>query len=171
MIELKILAALSENNVIGDNGRTPWYQPDDLRRFELLTQGHPVIVGRKKLEAMWMRYCGRLPTNREYIVLSKTRDGLGSGLDIARDFREAVEMAELSGDRLRTNLAYVLGGERVYRSALASPATIAMELTHVKGAYCGDAYFPLVDWSEWTEVNREFFDRPDYSLAAYRRAA
>ncbi len=170
MIELKIVAALSENRVIGNDGRRPWSQPDDITRFELLTRNHPVIIGRKRLQDLWIRYNGRPPNHRHYIVLSKSREGFGTGIDLARYFEEAVDIAEFYAEKSNTNLIYVGGGEKVFRTALAYPRTTLMELTHVNGVYPGDAYFPEVG-RDWDEIHREFFDEQNYSLAIYKRAA
>lgn len=41
----KIIAAVSENNVIGIEGKIPWRIPEDLRRFKELTTPHPIIMG------------------------------------------------------------------------------------------------------------------------------
>lgn len=40
-----MIYAASENNVIGVDGRLPWYLPEDLQFFKHATIGRPIIMG------------------------------------------------------------------------------------------------------------------------------
>ena len=44
-----------------------------------------------------------------------------------------------------------------------------MEITRVNKNYEGDIFFPEVDWSKWTLINKEdnFSDESDYSFLSY----
>jgi dihydrofolate reductase len=63
---ISIIAAVTENNVIGANGNLPFKQKDDLLRFKFLTTNNVVIMGRKTFESMGSK---PLP-NRTNIVIS-----------------------------------------------------------------------------------------------------
>jgi dihydrofolate reductase len=39
--------AQTADGVIGKDGEMPWHLPEDLKHFNQLTVGHPVIMGRK----------------------------------------------------------------------------------------------------------------------------
>ena len=65
MSEISIIAAYSENRVIGKDGRIPWNIADEKKRFKELTTGNVVIMGRKTYEEIGFP----LP-NRETIVIS-----------------------------------------------------------------------------------------------------
>ena len=67
-MDLIIIAALSENFVIGKNGKIPWYIPEDLQRFRKLTLGNRVIMGRKTYESLPEKF--RPLPRRENIVLT-----------------------------------------------------------------------------------------------------
>ena len=43
---ISLIAALSENRVIGKDNRVPWRIPADLQRLKSLTLGNTVILGR-----------------------------------------------------------------------------------------------------------------------------
>ena len=45
--EISLIAAYACNNVIGKDGRIPWYIPGEQKRFKTLTSGNVVIMGRK----------------------------------------------------------------------------------------------------------------------------
>lgn len=169
MVELIIIATFSEDRTIRKEERIPWNIPEDLRRFDELVRRHPAIMGRHAFQLIWRRLNGRPIPNVPNIVLSRTREGFGPGVDLAQSFEEAVDIVSFY-NRNHANVANVLGGERVYRWALTSPFTIAMELTYVEGCYNGDAHFPLLDINDWTETRREYRDGdPSYSFASYTR--
>lgn len=170
--ELIIIASLAENRVIGRDGDKPWNIPGDSKRFDELTKGHPTIMGRKTLESLWRRLkCIPLPECYN-IVLSKTMEGFGPRVNVARFFEEGVDYARIffdSGCCPDDGLAYVIGGEGVFRIALGFPLTKGMELTYVKGAYVGDRYFPEFG-DEWGEIRRRRVEwNPEYSFVSYRR--
>jgi len=137
-----IIAAMSENRVIGRDGGIPWHLPEDLRRFKRLTTGHTVIMGRKTYESI-----GRPLPDRRCIVLSRREGSLGDGIEIVHSFDEALDAAA------EAEMVFVAGGSEVY--AMALPFADRMELTFVDGEVEGDALFPEVEFSEWKLVGEE----------------
>ena len=47
-MQVSIVVAAAENDVIGDRGDIPWKLPDDQRHFKTLTLGHHIVMGRRK---------------------------------------------------------------------------------------------------------------------------
>ena len=43
-VMITMIAAMSENRVIGKNNTLPWDYPEDLQRFRKLTSGKPVVM-------------------------------------------------------------------------------------------------------------------------------
>ena len=140
-MDIAIIAAVSENNVIGIEGRIPWRIPEDMKRFKQLTLHHPVIMGRKTYESIPERF--RPLKDRRNIVLSSTL-GLGDGIHVARTIEEALELTNGKD-------SYVIGGEKVYRDFL--PLVNRMELTRIHETYKGDAFFPEFDLKDWELVD------------------
>ncbi len=68
-MNVHLIYARAANGVIGKDGAMPWHLPEDLAHFKRLTQGHPVIMGRKTWDSLPLK---PLP-GRLNIVLS--RDG------------------------------------------------------------------------------------------------
>lgn len=66
---LSIIAAISENCVIGKDGQIPWHLKDDWRRFKERTLGHVIIMGRKTHESI-----GRPLSGRTNIVNTRTTE-------------------------------------------------------------------------------------------------
>lgn len=140
---ITLIAAISDNDVIGFKGKIPWKIPEDMRRFNALTLNHPVIMGRKTYESL-PEEVRPLP-QRKNIVLSKTLRS-GNGIYVARNMDEALELAE-------GNRAYVMGGEGVYRDFL--PHADKLKITRVHKDFEGDAFFPEIDWGEWDQISEE----------------
>lgn len=141
-MNLILIAAISENNVIGIENKVPWDIPEDLRRFTDLTLDHPVIMGRKTYESLPKKFCP-LP-QRKNIVLSTSLCS-GDGIYIARNIDEALELA--GGGEV-----YVMGGERIYEMFL--PLAERLEITIVHRDFEGDSFFPEVNWNEWNLINQ-----------------
>jgi dihydrofolate reductase len=158
---VSLIAAVSENNVIGKNGRLPWRLPADLRRFRNLTEGKAVIMGRKTFESI-----GKPLPGRFNIVVTKQREGI-PGCIVAHSLEDALKATEVSS--LRSDVSsrkldvrsqksdvrevFVIGGGEIYKQAL--PLAHRFYLTRVHASIEGDVVFPEVAWEEWNEISRE----------------
>jgi dihydrofolate reductase len=153
MREFALIAAVSENNVIGYKGNIPWNVPEDLKRFKELTSGHPVIMGRKTYESILSRL-GHPLSNRWNIVISRDKHFRSMGITgVVGSVEEALDLAGT-----KPNLPYVIGGEQIYNQTINLPDARKIELTRVKGIYHGDSFFPRIDSSRWvlsSQVNLE----------------
>lgn len=159
---ISFIAAVSDNNVIGKDGKLPWNLPDDLQHFHDLTVGCPVIMGRKTYESIPEKY--RPLSDRANIIL--TRQGLEiPGCIVVRSMEEALEKIRNTkhhpppfglwpaGAMRNNEEIFIVGGAEVYRQAL--PLAQRIYLTRVHTAIEGDVFFPDVPWEEWQEVSRE----------------
>jgi len=154
---INIIAAVSLNGVIGNNGGIPWHSREDLKRFKKLTTGCPVIMGRKTYESV-----GEPLPDRDSIVISKELND--DRVIVARSFEDAlVKSAMFTGPK------WVIGGSSVYREAL--PLADNMYLTHVLSTHGGDTMFPAIDWTEWQmDLTENGWDlMPAVTFANYRR--
>ena len=141
-MRITLIAAVSDNGVIGRGNALPWHLPADLQRFKRLTTGHGVVMGRKTWESI------RRPLpHRRNIVISGSPGFRPEGATVVPDFRAAVEAARDLAE------VFAIGGSRVFEAAL--PLTDRLELTRVHGQVPGDAFFPKLDLSEWKLVAEE----------------
>ena len=85
-MELTLIAALAKNNVIGKDGQTPWYIPEDLQRFKLLTVGYPVIMGRKTYESIPEKV--RPLKKRLNVVLTQQDDYNSNGIYVVHSLTQ-----------------------------------------------------------------------------------
>jgi dihydrofolate reductase len=138
---LSIIAAMSEDRVIGRNGTLPWHLPADLKHFKELTLGHAIIMGRRTFESI-----GKPLPGRTSIVLSH-KESLGvPGVLTARSIEEAVELAPGDAE------VFVIGGHEVFQSALPTADRMYITLVHT-AVPDGDVHFPPFDEADWTLVD------------------
>ncbi|QJB69993.1 dihydrofolate reductase [Parasphingorhabdus halotolerans] len=157
--EIILILARAENGVIGKDGALPWHIPADLRRFKTLTQGKPMIMGRKTFDSL----PGLLP-GRRHIVLTRDEDWESDGADVAHDVDAAVRAANAPH-------IVIIGGADIYRQFI--PRADRIELTEVHMDADGDTVLDDFDLSDWTEAVREAHDaadgKPAYSFVTLKR--
>ena len=144
-MRVALIAAVSENGVIGRNGGLPWRLSNDLRHFRKVTTGKPVVMGRKTHESI-----GRPLPDRENIVITRNACLESEGVIAVPDFESALaRAAALIG---AANEVVAIGGEAIYRTAL--PHADRFYLTEVHAIVEGDVCFPERINAEWREVSR-----------------
>ncbi len=140
---LSVIAAVSENNVIGKGNDLAWKLPAELAYFRSVTKGKPVIMGRKTAESIMKVRDGKLLPGRHNIVVS--RSGIEAPeADVVSSVEEAVDLAR--GDDAEE--VFVIGGGQIYAEML--PHADRLYLTRVHTAIeGGDTFFPSFDETEW----------------------
>ena len=66
-MQFEAIFAMSQNRVIGKDGKIPWHIPEDFKFFKEITLGHRVIMGRKTFESLNKKSL----VGRENIVISR----------------------------------------------------------------------------------------------------
>ena len=129
---MNLIAAVDENWAIGRDGDQLVYIPEDLRRFQALTMGHPVILGRKTLATF---PGGRPLKGRRNLVLSRNPDFRPEGAEVFPDLDALLAAAPED--------AFVIGGESVYRALL--PRCSTAYITRILAAFPADRHLPDLD--------------------------
>jgi len=132
---MEIIAAFTENRVIGVDGVIPWHLPTDLVHFKKLTLGHVVVMGRRTWESI-----GKPLRNRINIVITRKKDYQASGATVVHSFEDAIKAAQ--GKRV-----FVIGGGEIYTMAL--PLATRLHLTRIHTELDGDTYFPVIKKDQW----------------------
>ena len=146
-----LVVARAGNRVIGFRNELPWRISADLKHFQRLTTGRPVIMGRKTFEHIVARNGGPLP-ERINIVMSRNPDFQPEQLYVVRDLASALRAAETFTRISGEEDVMVIGGAEIYAQAL--PAADRIFLTEVHAEPEGDAFFPELEWGRWREVQR-----------------
>lgn len=153
---IAIIAAISKNGVIGNNGHIPWKIRGEQQRFKELTIGNIVIMGRKTFEEI-----GKPLPNRMNIVISKTKVFSGENLYTVDSLQKALNF---EGNRD----VFIAGGTRLYQEAL--PIVDKLYLTEINKEYDGDAYFPEFNQEDFLKtIDKVFVGEIPYSYVIYTR--
>ena len=156
MTEVVAIAAVARNGVIGAESDIPWRIREDWRRFQAITMGHVLVMGRKTYDSI-----GRPLSGRTTIVITRDRMWRGDGVQVAPSVSEAFAVARtLKPDRI-----FVAGGGEIYRAAW--DRLDRLEVTEVDTTPDGDVTFPEIDPQDWQETSRE--PREGYAFVGYHR--
>ena len=129
---LSIIVALAKKNrVIGKNNKLPWYIPEDLKHFKDVTNGHPVIMGRKTYESI-----GRPLPNRTNIVVTRNKNYKAPGCLIASSLTNSIKLAKQKDK----DEIFIIGGGQIFEEVIM--IADKLYLTLVEGDFDGDVYFP-----------------------------
>lgn len=159
-----IIAAKSDNNVIGKDNDLVWHMPADLKFFKNKTKGKFVIMGRKTFASIGNKPLPGRPT----IIITRNPKFEANGCWVVDDIDKAFAIAEAEGQQE----VYILGGAQIYEKTIG--IADKMYITEIKSTFDGDAIFPDIDMNHWTEVAREEFE-PDeknvypYAFVEYKR--
>ncbi len=153
---ISLIAAMSENRVIGRHNTIPWRLPDDLKRFREITLGHPVIMGRKTFESI-----GRPLPGRKNIIVTRNTDYHPEDCIVAHNLREALEECADSEE------VFICGGGEIFREML--PMAERIYLTVIHEEIEGDTFFPTIP-EDFCEVFREKAEAPvPHSFVMYEK--
>jgi len=139
---IRLLAAVDAENGLGIAGKgIPWTSKKDMKWFKALTsfseeEGKPsvVIMGR----ATWESLPKKPLPGRVNIVLSTDANAKVEGALLAMDFAEAIILS-----RSYSSSVYIVGGGKVYATALRSGYVDEVYLTNIPGEHDCDVLFPI----------------------------
>lgn len=143
---VSLIAALTENKVIGKNNDLPWSLPDDMKFFMDTTKGHHVIMGRKNYESIPHKF--RPLPQRVNIVVTRQKQYHADGCVVVHSVDDALRFAA----QHQEPEVFVIGGAEIYRQSLA--AAHRLYLTEIQTILQGDTFFPDFDKNAWKEKSR-----------------
>ena len=144
-MNLSLLVAADEHNLIGKNNQLPWHLPNDLKYFRNQTWGMPILMGRKTFESI-----GKPLQGRKSIVITRNSHWQHEGVKVVHSIDEAIKEAEGMG----VKEIFVIGGAEIFASAF--PKARCIYLTRIHHQFDGDVYFPEVNQDEWELVSNRF---------------
>ena len=143
MSRINLIFARAANGVIGKDNAMPWHLPEDLAHFKRLTQGCPVVMGRKTWDSLPPRF--RPLPERVNIVVTRQSDWQAVGALRAANLPEALSLCGDAPD------IWVIGGAEIYRQA--EPMAVRAEVTEIAQDFEGDAFAPVLG-TAWQETAR-----------------
>ncbi len=164
--EIIVIAAVSNNYVIGVEGKIPWRIKEDMDHFKKLTTPHPIIMGRVTYESIPQKF--RPLPGRHKVVLTGNTSFRDEGVQVVHSLEDALHVLgdrSSSQDGIDYSKIYIGGGQQVYQQAM--PHATKLEITHVDQTVQGLEMrsFPQIDPKLWKEQNRE--NKQGYSFVTY----
>lgn len=146
--------------MIGLNGKVPWSIPPDSARFQRLTRGHAVIMGRHT----WQQDIEGIPLGDRLnvVVTSQPLSYIPGPEDRSHGVAFAPSLAEAIAQCQGYEKIFLVGGSRIYAEGLTWADT--WELTLVLGEYAGDAFFP--EFQPFVGKQYELVECEDHSVAS-----
>ncbi len=154
---LSLMAAKSDNNVIGFNSEIPWKAEGEQLLFKAMTYNQWILVGRKTFEAM-----GRLP-NRKYAVISRSmREKPGKDLSFFNSTDSA--LIYLSD---KTDQVIVSGGGQIYSELISSVDVIHLSVIHCEVE--GNVFFPAIPEEFKMVFSQDFISNINYTYQIWTK--
>lgn len=141
---ISIIAAIGFNRELGKNNKLLWHIKKDLQHFKTITNGHPVIMGRKTYESIGKPLPGRINIVISHNTLNppsipnKLSPLWFCSLEEALTFAKTKDKKEI----------FIIGGASVYAQAIKYADKLY--LTLVQGKFEADVFFP--DYSNFKQV-------------------
>lgn len=137
--EIGLIWAEARGGVIGAGGGMPWHVPEDLAHFKELTDGAPVVMGRKTWASLPERF--RPLPGRRNIVVTRQADWSAEGAEVAHSLDDALELAASGG----VPAVWVIGGAELFSAVIGRADRL--EVTELDLAVEGDTFGPEIDGS------------------------
>lgn len=139
-----IIVATDEENAIGKDNNLLCHLPNDLKYFKKITDGLPVIMGRKTFESLPK---GALP-NRRNIVITRNKELHFDRCEMCSSVEEAVALCKDEPE------IFFIGGGSVYKEVIDVADKLYLTRIHHRFGDA-DTFFPRIDRELWVEVSRE----------------
>jgi len=143
-LQISIIVALSENNVVGVRNQLPWKLSADLKRVKSMTMGHHIIMGRKTFESI-----GRPLPGRTNVIITRNANYKAEGCVIASSLQHALDIA------MNDTEVFIFGGGEIFKEAM--PLASKIYMTRVHTHLEGDTYFPDIKPFDWRIVELQEF--------------
>ncbi|MDQ3058429.1 MAG: dihydrofolate reductase [Pseudomonadota bacterium] len=158
---INMIFARAANGVIGKDNAMPWHLPEDMARFKRLTQGWPVIMGRKTWDSLPARF--RPLPGRTNVVITRQPDWRAAGALPAASLADALALCSQAEE------VWIMGGAQIY--AQAEPLADRIEVTDIAQDFEGDAFAPTLgpQWSETARDNHVAASGLKFSFITYEK--
>jgi dihydrofolate reductase len=157
---ITLIAAIDQNNLIGNKNQIPWKLPEDLKFFKQVTTGKNVVMGRKTYESI-----GKPLPNRNNYIITNDHSYKTHSAYVIHSIETILFLSQIKKQEF-----YIIGGSQIYKLFL--PHADYMILTHIHSTYQGDTYFPRYEEKEWEKYfNYDAISKSGipYSIAKYRK--
>jgi dihydrofolate reductase len=147
-IPISLIAAVSKNFVLGQDGKIPWHLTKDFLYFKAKTLNKPIIMGRKTFESI-----GRPLPRRKNIIITRQKDyqfiDANDDCYVCHHVDDALSAAfdYLMKTDAKDKEIMIIGGSDMYHHFL--PLADFIYLTEIDLECVGDTFFPALPRDHW----------------------
>lgn len=160
---INLIAAVSENSIIGVNGELPWIIPEDLKHFKQMTTGKTIVMGWKT----WVSLGEKPLPGRLNVIVSRWKKKVPRSSKV-KLINDPMKALKFSKD------IWVIGGESMYRYFLPLAdmmylTKIYIKITKVPGDRI--SLFPNFTDEDWQLVDGDYHpvgDGISYNFMTYK---
>jgi len=149
-----LIAAIAQNNALGQNNDLLWHLPKDFKRFKEITSGHHIIMGRKTFES----FPKPLP-NRTHVIITRQKEYVCEGCIVVQNLEKAIAVCPKNED------IYVIGGGEIYSQSIH--LADQLDITRVHHSFEADVFFPEIDPKIWELTTEEVHLKDEKHLYDY----
>jgi dihydrofolate reductase len=153
---ISLIAAMTPDYIIGDNGNLPWYIPEDLKHFKKLTSGNTILMGRKTFNSI-----GKALPNRKNIILSRNIPPfIPNDTQWFTSVEDAIAYSKKSG----TVELFIIGGSEIYSLFMPIADRMYISVINLTEKITGDTFFPKWNNSEWKIECSEIVNNIEFKI-------
>ena len=157
-MKISLMAAVSENGVIGSGLDIPWHVQGEQLLFKAMTYNQWLLVGRKTFDSM-----GKLP-NRKYAVVTRSK--------IISNYPDVVYFASVESALAYLNNAtahiFVSGGGEIYKSLISKVDTLHISTVDIERD--GDIVFPEIPDTFKLVFEQDFESNINYCYQIWQKS-
>jgi dihydrofolate reductase len=159
---ISIIVAMDSNQTIGNDGKLPWFLPEDLKYFRKKTLGKTIIMGRKTFRSL-----PGVLKDRRYVVISRDKVLKQIHEGTVFSLEEAIQLAQEADEEVM-----VIGGGEIFHQFY--PHVDRLYVTHIDHDFEGETQWTGFKWSDWRLVHNEKGPKNeenpyDYWFSVYER--
>lgn len=155
---IHLVAAQTENHVIGRGTEIPWRVKGEQKLFKQITMGGTLIMGRITYDSI-----GRPLPGRTTIIVTSNLNYSKTDCLIAHSMQEALSLAATENKEI-----YIVGGGEIYKQSIDNADVIHLTTIHTEVE--GDVFFPVLQQSDFElEEEKHFESNINYTYRRYIR--
>jgi len=159
MLKIKLICAVSQNNVIGKNNQLPWRIKDEMRYFKEITIGNAVVMGFHTFESLDFN-----PLDDRLNIILTSKDHLKSNSDKQTFFVNNIEDVILIARSQNVENLFVIGGKQIYDLFLTKKLVDEIYYSMIKKDYDGDTTMGEIDWNTYRLKSLQKTELVDYYI-------
>jgi dihydrofolate reductase len=166
-MKIIIIVAYSKNHVIGKDNKLLWHLTDDMKFFKKTTQNQTVLMGKNTYWSLPEKF-RPLPNRKNIVLTTNSFENTFENLTVFNNIENTLNT--LKNEDLEQ--LFVIGGSQIYEAFL--PFADEILATEVDAIIEGDAYFPIIDESNFHKGILQKFQKNEsndfaFEIISYKR--